>query len=60
MLDNVRGEWRERAEKKSEQARFLQQNAFDMVQLLRHDFMFLNLGNRIKSSAEGLFSSPKT
>lgn len=50
----------ERAEKKSEQARFLLQNAFDMVQLLRHDFMFLNLGNRIKSSAEGLFSSPKT
>ena len=60
MLDNVRGERRGRAEKKSEQARFLQQNAFDMVQLLRHDFMFLNLGNRMKSSAEGLCSSPKT
>lgn len=34
---------------------FLEQNAFDRVQLLSHDFMFLNLGSRIKSLAEENF-----
>lgn len=31
---------------------FLEQNAFERAQLLSHDFMFLNLGRRIKSLAE--------
>lgn len=34
---------------------FLEQNAFDRAQLLTHDFMFLNLGSRIKSLAEEHF-----
>lgn len=34
---------------------FLERSVFDRAELLSHDFMFLNLGNGIKSLAEEHF-----